>query len=424
MAKIAALQRIDYSFVFEVLSALHLGTGETRFYVPEGKTEKEGWHIQTIVRDHEDKPFIPGSSVKGLLRGIARQLGDDGDVLFGSIRQDNTGRMGALQVRGASQIKPGVASGLPYASDGVFITARTAIDGGRGISETNKLFHAEAVAPGARFCGRLRLETRADVQDLERLVQQILAQLSVADGVGLGADGASGLGRIRLVETVSRTCWLLDAKTGALKAGRADAVALPEPVIEASTRVELVLECDGPYLQNDFSWDKDQRQQEKSKSQNKDEAHLKPLRRDNVPYLTGDSVSGFLRARLNWLKSLADLRKEDADYLNSERLFGKTGERARLIVRVAGIKRGGTMKNTSLRVDRFSGGAIDNALFVTEADYGVRFRLVLELDGRASEGDDRAVKALEADIRQNGLQLGHGTGKGFGWFRVEEENAG
>jgi CRISPR/Cas system CSM-associated protein Csm3 (group 7 of RAMP superfamily) len=424
MAKIAPLQRVDYSFVLEVLSALHIGTGETRLYVPEGKTADQGWHIQTIVRDHEDKPFLPGSSIKGLLRGIARQLGDDGDVLFGSIRQDNTGRMGALQVRGASQIKPGVASGLPYAKDGVFITARTAIDGGRGISETNKLFHAEAVAPEARFCVRLRLEVRADLQGLEQLLLKILAQLSVAEGVGLGADGASGLGRIRLVEKVSCTSWSLDAKSGALRADREQSVFLSEPVIHASSCVELVLGCDGPYLQNDFSWDKDQRQQEKNKTQDEDAAHLKPLRRKEVPYLTGDSVSGFLRARLNWLKAVADMRKEDADYLNSERLFGKTGERARLTVRITHSRAGGTMKNTSLRVDRFSGGAIDNALFVTESDYGVRFRLVLELDGRASEDDDKALKALEADICQNGLQLGHGTGKGFGWFRVEEENAG
>jgi hypothetical protein len=56
---------------------------------------------------------------------------------------------------------------------------------------------------------------------------------------------------------------------------------------------------------------------------------------------------------------------------------------------------------------------------VTEADRGVRLTLRLSLDRRAEARDRDALEALVADLRLNGLELGHGVARGFGWFMVE-----
>lgn len=426
MSDLAPLKRIDYGFTLEVLSALHIGTGETHPFRPEDEDEDErtatSWQVSTIIRDHENKPYIPGTSLKGLLRGIARDQGDDNnsDTLFGVVKNDDTGRMGALYVHGARQVKAADATGLPFAKEGVFINAQTAIDAGRGISETNKLFHAEAVAPGAQFEVCLRLEARDHIENLEQILLQILAQLDMPEGVSLGADGASGLGRVKLAEAVTKTLWQADPVSGALRKGDRKTVTLPV-LAERSATYILTLSCEGPYLQQDFSWDSERRRKEKAGNDGENLPHLRALRYGNTPYLTGDTVSGAFRARLNWLVALATHREEKRDHLTSnsvKRLFGDVGQRGILTVRVTDITRKGSMRNTSVRIDRFSGGTIDNALYATDSDFGVTITLSLELDRRANGDDQETFSALERDIRDNGLQLGHGIGKGFGWFRV------
>jgi len=81
---------------------------------------------------------------------------------------------------------------------------------------------------------------------------------------------------------------------------------------------------------------------------------------------------------------------------------------------------------TSVKLDHFSGAPIDKALFTTHAVVGTRLELALALRDRGGAATprtaDRALfNKLQSDIKKNGLMLGYGSGKGFGWFEPRKD---
>ncbi|MCC5975662.1 MAG: hypothetical protein JJT81_16640 [Rubellimicrobium sp.] len=432
------LKRRDYTFTVQALSPVHVGGGFCREdLLPEVEQDGQPGKVQVaaIQRDNEGRPWIPGTTIKGALVRLARAMGlSEADVLFGAVKADDTGQMGAMLVRGAPMVKPGATDGLPHARDGVFVASRTSIDAGRGTAASNRLFHSEAVAAGATFEMRLRLETRGDIVALDAALLKLLGGFGAPEGVALGADQTSGQGRLRLVGDVRMTNWKANSG-GGLQADKTTQCVPPSPQ-PCSAAVTLTLVCPGPYLSRDPAWTTEARRAAEAAGggANRTQPHLRALRLDHVPYLTGQMVSGAMRARMAWLQAVEDVAAgrtvpTPVGVLKSaaaaavlqpqERLFGVAGFRGVLTVSVGTISRMGKSAMTSTRIDRFAGGTIDNALFATDADYGVRLDLGLGLDARATDADRKALDRLVDDIRTNGLMLGHGTSRGFGWFRIE-----
>lgn len=429
------LERRDYSFALTVLSPLHIGSGEARFdLLPEiiegGESRKVA--VSAIQRDGSGMPWLPGSTLKGALRAAARSFDlIEEAALLGTVTDGNTGHIGALQVRSAPMDRAGDTRGLPFEKDGVYISSRTAIDAGRGISDRNKLFHAELLAPGAVFNVRFRLETRGGVEVLEQALFKLLAIFAASGGVSIGADQASGQGMVQLIGGVAITVFRADI-SGRVKAEQPQ----PHVITPAMPRTEatITLRCSGPYITRDPAWTKESRDNAQ-KLTNGFVPHMRPLRHHQTPLVTGQSVAGALRARLEWLTAAQHVIRGEQpppklEHVQSlaeakalqpvQRLFGATGFRGVLRVSARGVHRGGTAHLTSARMDRFAGGTIDAALFGIEADTGVSFDLVLSLDGRATDEDKNALESLKSDIASNGLRLGHGTSRGFGWFKLED----
>lgn len=426
------LKRRDFTFDLVAVTPLHIGAGCERHdlltAVRGAAGEETRPAVSAIQRDAAGCPWLPGSALKGALRALDAT---PDAALFGKIKraqdekendraedgekkhpEDDKGVMGALLVRGAAMVAPGSTEGLPVprddagralAGDGVYVSARTAIDAGRGTAEANKLFHAEMVAPGARFAARLRLETPGDIDALEARLLGLLAAWSAPEGVAVGADAASGLGRLRLDGDVTRTCWAPDLR-GALVAGAIETVATPAPAPVDAVLLRLI--CDGPFLTRDPAAP---REGEKGNE-------IKALRLDDKPFVTGQALSGALRARLAWLLAL-DRHQGGGDSDAADRLFGIVGRRGVLTVMVEAARRDDAAALTSLRIDRFSGGPIDNALFTVHADLRVSLDLRLTLDRRAEEADRDTVERLVDDLKINGLTLGHGVNRGSGGSR-------
>ena len=444
MSEHLGLKRRDYNCALKILSPLHIGVGRVREDLLPEREENGKKHkvpVNAIIRGALGKPYLPGTTLKGALKSALRTSSEAvSSELFGDIKSDGSGRMGALLVRGALMDKAGQAEGLPYATeDGVFVLSRTAIDAGRGIAARNKLFNMEAVAPGATFDLRLRLETRGDIEELENALIEILSCFGVAHGRSIGADTTSGFGRVRILGDVIRTSWE-EMKNGALQALPQEVVTLRE--VTVSNTHELVLECDGPFLTRDSGWT-DEARAEAEKNGEKHPPHLRGLRHgvgdSAVPFVTGQTVSGAMRARLEWLLACDALLAreqmparcegisgpEEINSLSpSERLFGVTGWKGVLGVVVTETARAQSCQTTSVRIDRFSGGTIDNALFTIDADLGVRVIVRLTLDGRATDEDQQMLSRLLEDVTANGVKLGHGSGRGFGWFKVKESPHG
>ena len=113
------------------------------------------------------------------------------------------------------------------------------------------------------------------------------------------------------------------------------------------------------------------------------------------------------------------------------RLFGTPGWRG--LVRIDGLSLSGGERRRNcdsdssggipgIAVDRFSGAVLDTGPFFFDAWIGVtlQFTLILEQRGGFPTCEDRDLFAGLVDyVRCQGLLLGHGVNRGFGWFDDE-----
>lgn len=469
----------DVEATLEVLSPLHVGSGGARDDLPtvEGKPgANTAPAVAEIVRDADGNPYLPGTTIKGLLRRLAEARGMDAGGLFGTIKLDTGGSPGRITVFGARRIDgpavphaPFVAGAETKLGKGVFVAARTRIDPATGTAGDRTLFHQEMVAPKTTFRLRLRIDARAGVDEsslenrddhalqtgravrgdrnarpdadaLLATLRDLLNDLSAEDGQAIGKSQADGFGRVRLVPESLTVAGRALAKSGAFEKHTPKA----EPSLQPAAKAEaLRFTCKGPFIVLDAS-----KTRKAGESEEGNRPHLSPQAWDERhPMLLGTSVMGALRARACWLAARQALRKgKDGEAIRAidrdglvwrkgmkfqdlssvQRLFGVTGLRGRLAIAALRVQQATPWDVTSVKLDRFTGGPVDNALFKTRAFIGVTFDLALALDERPKELDDTSreldhalYKALLDDIRANGMVLGHGGNKGFGWFRFE-----
>lgn len=457
-----------YKGRLEVLSPLHVGSGELAERTGvKGKSGRDGNdrpQVATIVRDGDGKPYIPGTTLKGLLR---RLLADqpDADLVAGSIKNDDgSGQIGSVQVRGARLVKAGNARDLPYSDDlyagragadradagkvgeGAFVAARTAIDGATGTVEDGKLFFQEMVAPKAVFEFELMVAPRrfADIDAVCTALDKGLATLAARDGAQIGKGQADGFGRVRLdPQSLTATSGLLDTASGAITWTNPRRVSLAAPKHRATT-FSVKFSCPGPFIIADSSRKKERIAGE-SDDERKKAPHSRPQRLGaDLPLILGSSVTGALRNRAEWLArvknigaGLDQVALADRQHIPVhpvDRLFGVTGFRGLLGSRGINVGTAKPWQVTSVKLDRFSGAPVDNALFTTETFIGVEFTATFEIESRGyptggrggavdpeerkriDKATEELVDALKADLSTNGLQLGAGGNKGFGWF--------
>lgn len=417
--------RFEISGVLETLAPLHVGSGERGSFT---RTDGETATMAEVIRDFEGKPCLPGSTLKGLLRRVAEGLADAAAVtaLFGSPRiaprsEEEPGSGGWLLVRAALLLAPGPgAEKLPQGNGetGIFIDARTRIDRATGTADDAKLFHVEQVAPGSRFGLRLIL-LRPDPGRLD-LLRRVLGALTDPAGLMVGHGQSDGYGRL----------WLRPETVEGLD-GLAPPPARTKPIV-------LRLHCSGPYLTLDSS----KRQRQKNRDEDDEPEKLQPLLDGKgKPVLRPTQLLGVLRARAAWLESLESIETgadpktvDDRDRIYRagettltpvERLFGVNGWRGLLAVeRIETRAPGQEFDITSVALDSFSQAPLDGALFTTTVFVGCNYKVSLRLEesARCTEADRALCERLIADAVEEGLMLGHGTNKGFGWFTVTRED--
>ncbi|MEQ8585022.1 MAG: RAMP superfamily CRISPR-associated protein [Thalassobaculaceae bacterium] len=441
----------------------------------------ESIQFSAIQRDHEGMPYIPATSLKGSLRAVfdgGERLRD----LFGEISDSGketgarTGVMGRLWFDGASCI---AALGgknleaLPYGGrgglKGTFVKPRTRIDRRTGTADRHRLFHAEMVPARTRFAFSAIWLTDMDAGGIADELQSVVAALAplvAEEGHALGRGTQKGDGRVRmLAETLSLTY------SSVLVDGGLDQAELTREFVRQLTGtaaakprklVRLRLACDGPFISIDSS------RRTRGGRDGGQNNLIAPLRdADGRPLLWASSVLGALRERCAWIAECDRLAKqasgggdavsafapardagapiddrdlgavfpaaravrkpEDLAALSSvERLFGVTGWKARVAVAAMRcVQSGGSKKLTNVSIDRFTGGARDSArggaLFDTEVWFDPVFEVDLELDesrGGIAAADLDLFDRLIEEVTAEGLFLGHGSAKGYGWFDV------
>lgn len=420
--------RIEVTLALKTLTSLHVGTGEFRLMAAREGTNQAGRYA-TIVRDYQGLPYIPATAVKGVVRRLAEDyFRGDGviDELFGTVKnlEAGSGSMGKLLFRaGLCQGELPKTEAMPFAKEaggkGSYIAARTAIDAASGVAEDHKLFMQEMVPPGVRFGLALTLLDFGRPHDAAlKALTQLLA-IAMRDGLSLGKSQADGQGQMAVSDVILRHLRL--SSEGVLKEAKRDVVRAAgkefKPLLPTE-RHFFELECPMPFAVANSAVKGTGREQ--ARESGTVQVAAQKLR-DGMPLVHGSSIGGVLRSRAVWLSRLMVLNGAPAVSDAVDELFGTSDRKALVEIKDLKVLEAREEKITSLRVDRFTGAPVFGALYTTAAFTGVRLSFALILNSRPPRETTESAKALFAsiaeDIRQNGLQLGHGTNKGFGWFQ-------
>jgi CRISPR/Cas system CSM-associated protein Csm3 (group 7 of RAMP superfamily) len=342
-----------------------------------------------LLDEVENKPLLPGASVAGALRNYLREReygygkAEDKDSktseLFGSVRvTDDEGSQSPLIINDA----PGESAGFEL-RDGVAIDAetRTAAD--------EKKFDIQLLAAGSTFDLRFELVVSKDLQESKKLRNALYTALrGLEQGeITLGARKRRGFGQVTVTDwevfkfdlqtKEGLVNWLgfdQGLKTPTAEKGNDLAAKLGASLQKDDERSFAHLTAhfaiDGTLLiRSGFG----------ETGNSPDTVHLRSKRGESsVPVIPGTSLAGVLRQRaVKIVRTLVPNHDKAIAQNFVDGIFGpseiKTGEHAkasRVSVKETEIKDTTQLVVTRVKIDRFTGGAYESALFSEQPEIG------------------------------------------------------
>jgi CRISPR/Cas system CSM-associated protein Csm3 (group 7 of RAMP superfamily) len=220
------INRYRISGTLTTVSPLHIGTGESRS-LP--RAEGETVEVSTIITDHNGKPLIPGSTLRGVLRnwlltvleGVGPQWAVERDyegeglldlgqytqiqrvkntfshleLLFGSPL--NAGKVEAWDAMCCtSDLQPIEDALLDWDNRRLtYVDTSVAIDPARGTAKKKLLYKADLVPPGVTFELNLVAQNLSD-EELGLVLLALDGFNSQIFPIQVGARGGRGYGRL------------------------------------------------------------------------------------------------------------------------------------------------------------------------------------------------------------------------------------
>lgn len=432
--------------IIEAKTPLNIGSGNKGF-----KSDS------LVLRDINDLPFIPGTTIAGLLR---HTLGDDADKYMGSQEMGSPFIITeAKMLDSDGTVLDGILSQDKLNSPFLInfrqlpIRQHTKI-GNRGTTVKGGKFDEEIVLKGTRFC--LEMELLSDNDD-DTKFKDILNTLN-SDTFRIGSGSRSGFGEIEVVgsqcqykkinlENSEQKEWYLK-KSSSLsdKWQDAETIKLETTKTKGWTTYEIQLNpIDFMLFGSGFGNDKADMTfvRESFVDWSTTTAIVKD--HEQVILIPASSVKGALSHRLAFHYN--KLKKIFADDLPEGKkiddFVGKNNEAVKAVFGSEGEKGlGGKMQNKQrgnvlmsdiiqeatasskilnhVSIDRYSGGAIDGALFNEETLYakGQSFNLKLIVNNDAFKDEDvkTAFENTLRDLCSGMLPLGGGVNRGNGCF--------
>jgi CRISPR/Cas system CSM-associated protein Csm3 (group 7 of RAMP superfamily) len=396
-----------------------------------------------LVDEVNGKPLLPGTSIAGALRNYLREraLGygkkEDSDslasTLFGGFRDDDEGAQSPLIIFDA----PGHSAGIEL-RDGVVIDpeTRTALD--------EKKFDMQLLAAGSTFDLRFELAVNKESEELVKALATALQGLE--DGqITLGARKRRGFGQVTVKDW--RVCkyglhkhdellaWLAserpqedEDKKPTVWKGAQTVTALAANEGEKNviatllgSQLDKTDERKKAHLTAEFMIDGTLmiRSGFGSSDSGPDMVHLHSPRagkKERVPVIPGTSWAGVLRQRALKIartvsSNLQAVNKDDEKLFKDEKkekpllraevfvdeIFGpssiKRGDKknvkaSRVHIKESQITESASLVVTRVKIDRFTGGAYESALFTEQPTIGTKeTRLTLDLELREPNSD-------------------------------------
>ena len=345
--------------------------------------------------------------------------------LFGGTRGDDEGGQSPLIVfDGISRFPENRVTEI---RDGVAIHAPT------GLAEDHKKFDLEVLPPGTTFPIRFELliaEPATEVHQVSVLVEA-LSGLEQGE-IPIGARRSRGLGACRA------KCWRaqrfdLATEQGWLDWLRSDYLD-PLGSMQQTPKIAKAVETAYPKIALHSQQDKRTRIRitahltldtgllVRSPGTEAADADVTHLSSGGKPVVPGTSLAGVMRARALRIARVVRDGKGDAEkWINDlfgPRLAGTTDpnyqpHESRLRITEKPVQETNRLRPNRIRIDRFTGGVVDGALFDEEPVYGGKVEVVLELRN-PRPGETGLVLLLLKDLLTGDLPVGGTTSVGRG----------
>lgn len=443
--KIAAFKtRHRITGTWTTRTSLHIGDGEVADLENRGAPPGAATTTKpsTVCVDHTGKACIPGSSLKGPLRSLAKKILAPNMVnaLFGHENADDTdARAGAVIYSTAFHESGHNAEKFTPASDSDRArpywdpTRHTAVDIHVSINrqtrtaDDQKLFATEYVPAGETFRWEIVTEGLNDFALAALLF--LLDQSSLARfGAGTSRDWGQLSWKREKIEVFGlseRDEWLKNSTVPLPWSDYKLADHFSDSVENHHLVIDLTIKMESPWLV------RDPRQRQRMEATADREArqtmpHARPLvNHAGTAYLPASSLKGVLRSHAERILRTVGLpcpdqpENEDAhDPSLAAILFGHSGARATLNITDFDASTDVTEhRQEHVAIDRFTGGAADGAKFTETSATSAALTGTLTLDLKRIK--DRASLGLLAhllrDLSEGEITLGSGSAKGRGF---------
>jgi CRISPR/Cas system CSM-associated protein Csm3 (group 7 of RAMP superfamily) len=400
-----------------------------RFAEPGGVTVPgSGDQPQAVLDlDPQGRVQVPGTSLAGALREMVHGArgAQMAEAWFAPLLEDGAAAQASrIWVLGSTRLDDAPAD----------VLASTRISRERAAAAANT-FRAEQVLPaGARFEVFLRWDgaDAAQVTDLAGLIAawRPLVGRGVTRGRGRCAVQDVQHGTLRLEDPGDLLRWLTRSGPDLVRDVAAERVSADSTGPDPDLLFRVPVSIAGPWRIG--TGDKPP----------KGSREPIPLRRlGGQPVVPGSAVKGLLRSRAEFILRSVGVTPApcadkpcDAEKCWTCRVFGygggqdsdarSVGARAAVRVADAAVADPVPAQRTHVAIDRFTGGALDGALYTMEVLEAGRFPLAIErLPGAVDEELARQVRAVLRlvleDLNDGIIGMGGGTARGYGSVRVD-----
>ena len=429
--------------VLELKTPLAIGSGNKNI-----KTDS------VVAKDVNGQPYIPGTTLAGLIRHalpegkVQRQMGwqekEGGEGSRLIITEAKLLSADGTPIDGLSSQQDAITRlcrELPIRQHVRINSQGTAVEGGK--------FDEEIVPKGTRFCFECELLCEEKCDDL---MDKVIAILQTND-FRIGSGSRSGLGQIAVIKVWRKLLDLTKPEELALYLQKSSSLMplwsgfeeMPTQVLSSNSYIRYQLHLqptDFMFFGSGFGDERSDMTFVRGPMIEWDGDHAHVVTREQVVLISASSVKGALAHRTayhyNKLEGFfADNQpiEELEDYGGKGKeavkiLFGSEGnsegkdKRRGLILFSDFIKERKKSSEAKVlnhvKIDRFTGGAMDGALFSEEVLYasGESFDMELLLHKQEIK-EGNIIPAFEAaliDLCKGFLPLGGGVNKGFGTF--------
>ncbi|ASS99761.1 MULTISPECIES: RAMP superfamily CRISPR-associated protein [Geobacillus] len=412
------VMRIFVKGTFELTSPCLIGSGQNE------QTDID------FMKNHEGKAFIPGTTLAGVFRNYLVSTGLSREVIatmFGqSVEESSQTTLSRLFVSDAHIVDE---ENCLEVRDGVRIDhkTKTAIDRGK--------FDYEVVKKGTKFLLKLELVLR-ECDDAEKLQTVLFVLLDAMQkekmAIGAKKQRGFGYGKLRDVEVLRLDFMDKEKKHAYVEqwihfdwrefSGNISVDELNRNVDlgmkeQQSIKIKVPLQNVSSLMIRNYRNSTDFAEKSVDYAQ---------LCSNGIPIIPGTSWAGAFRHRMQQMMeqlyessgktAFSDLAREKINdlfgYVDEQK---KQSKMSRIRFHETVVFKGMLIKNTRVKIDRFTGGAADGALFDELPVYGGETQLVIEIREAKDEDIGLLLLALK-DLLKGYLAIGGETSIGRGIF--------